>query len=153
MSGAPGRPEFEFWSSPVLVIDTHVLVWMMFGDPKLGARAGDEIGQACSEDRAVVSAITPWEIALLVSKKRIELYRDIHEWMKTALLLPGLRLWPLDPQIAVESTRLPWEMHSDPADRILVATARKLGATLVTADQTLLAMGGSGKFKVMDATV
>jgi PIN domain nuclease of toxin-antitoxin system len=137
----------------VLLIDTHVLVWMMFGDRKLGARAGDEIRQACSEERTVVSAITPWEIALLVSKKRIELYRDVQDWMNTALSLPGIRLVPLDPEIAVESTRLPWEMHSDPADRILVATSRKIGATLVTADQTLLAMAGSGKFRALDATV
>jgi len=86
-----------------------------------------------------------------VSKKRIELYRDVLEWIRDALALPGVRLWPLTAEIAVATTRLPWEMHPDPADRILVATARSLGATLVTADQALLDFSAKGHFKTLDA--
>jgi PIN domain nuclease of toxin-antitoxin system len=134
-----------------LLLDTHTLVWLMFGDLKLGRKAREAIRRACSEDRAVVSAITPWEISVLVSKKRIDLYRDVLDWVRDALALPGMRLIPLEPEIAIASTRLPFEMHADPADRILVATARHLGATLVTADKALLEMAGQGHFLGMDA--
>jgi len=135
----------------LLLLDTHTLVWLMFGDPKLGRQAKGAIHSACIEELTVVSAITPWEIGVLVSKKRIELYRDVLEWIRDALGLPGVRLWPLTAEIAVASTRLPWEMHPDPADRILVATARSLGATLVTADQALLDFSAKGHFKTLDA--
>jgi PIN domain nuclease of toxin-antitoxin system len=73
------------------------------------------------------------------------------DWIKTALAVPGVRLIPLNVEIAVASTRLPFEMHADPADRILVATARHLGATLVTADGALLEFAKQGHFMAMDA--
>jgi PIN domain nuclease of toxin-antitoxin system len=138
---------------PPLLLDTHVLVRLTDGNQKLGARARDVIRLAYREDRAAVSAITPWEIALLVSKKRLTLDQDVLSWVHTALAVPGVRLIPLDPEIAVASTRLPWEMHPDPADRVLVATARHLGATLVTADEALLEFARKGHFKALDATV
>lgn len=93
-----------------------------------------------------MSAITPWEIALLASKKRIDLHRDPLEWLNATL-----HLAPIEPEIAVASTRLPFDIHSDPADRIIVATARHLGATLVTADQSLLELGKKGHFRVLNA--
>jgi PIN domain nuclease of toxin-antitoxin system len=100
----------------------------------------------------LVSAITPWEIALLVSKNRLKLNRDVLVWLRDALEKPGITLVPLEPEIAVGCTRLPWEMHPDPADRILITTARHLGATLITADGVLLEFAGKGHFRVMDAT-
>jgi len=136
---------------PLLLLDTHVLVWLMFGDQKLGRQAREAIQFACRENRALVSAITPWEIGVLVSKKRIDLFRDVLDWARSALALPGVSLTPLEPEIAVASTRLPFEMHADPADRILVATARHLGATLVTADGALLDLAKSGHFRALDA--
>lgn len=135
----------------LLLLDTHVLLWSVFKDPRLGSRAAVAINLGAREDRLAVSAITPWEIGLLSSKKRIDLYRDVMDWVRETLVKPGIRLVPLEPEIAVASTRLPWEMHPDPADRILVATARYLGAALVTADQALLVMAGKGRFRAMDA--
>lgn len=135
----------------LLLLDTHVLLWAAFKNQRLGGRAAAAINLGSSENRLAVSAITPWEIGLLASKKRIDLYRDVLDWVQETLAKPGIRLVPLEPEIAVASTRLPWEMHPDPADRILVATARRLGATLVTADQALLAMAGKGRFRAMDA--
>jgi PIN domain nuclease of toxin-antitoxin system len=143
-AGGPGRG--------LLVIDTHVLVWLMFGDDRLGRRARGQIDLAATRGELLVSAITPWEIGVLVSKKRIDLQRDVMVWVRDALALPGVAVAPLEPEIAVSSTRLPFEMHSDPADRILVATARHLGATLVTADKTLLAWAKKGSFKAIDAS-
>ena len=87
-----------------LLLDTHVLVWLMFGDRRLGAQTKAAIHKACRENRAVVSAITPWEIGVLVSKKRIELYRDVLNWVRSALSLPGVQLAPLELEIAVAST-------------------------------------------------
>jgi PIN domain nuclease of toxin-antitoxin system len=136
-----------------LLLDTHVLVRLIDGNQKLGVRAREAIRLAYSEDRAVVSAITPWEIALLISKGRLTLEREVLTWIHAALAVPGVRLIPLEPEIAVSSTRLPWEMHPDPADRILVATARHLGATLVTADQALLDFSGKGHFRALDARI
>jgi PIN domain nuclease of toxin-antitoxin system len=109
------------------------------------------IQKAADESRATVSAITPWEIGLLVSKGRLQLGSDVMEWIRAALAKPGVQLAPLEPEIAVASTRLPFEMHADPADRILVATARHLGATLVTADKALLDLAQNGHFKALDA--
>lgn len=136
---------------PSLLLDTHVVVWLMLGIPKLGERAREVIDSAFREDRAAISAITVWEIGVLVSKKRIDLYRDVLDWVRDALALPGVTLVPLEPEIAVASTRLPFEMHADPADRILVATARHLGATLVTADGALLEAAKQGHFVAMTA--
>jgi PIN domain nuclease of toxin-antitoxin system len=135
----------------LLLLDTHVLIWLTDGNRKLGESTRAAIRQAYGEDRATISAITPWEIALLVSKGRVTLGQDVMVWIDTALAVPGVRLIPLKVEIAVASTRLPFEMHADPADRILVATARHLGATLVTADGALLEMAGEGHFKGMDA--
>jgi PIN domain nuclease of toxin-antitoxin system len=135
----------------LLLLDTHVLIWLMFGDNRLGSRAKAEIARIGRAGDLLVSAITPWEIGVLVNKKRVDLHRDILVWIREALSMPGVSLISLDPEIAVASTRLPFEMHSDPADRILVATARHLGATLVTADHALLALSKKGHFRGIDA--
>jgi PIN domain nuclease of toxin-antitoxin system len=136
-----------------LLVDTHVLLWLIEGYGTLGRNATAAIDLATGQNCLIVSAITPWEIGLLVNKGRLKLNTEVMGWIRSALAKPGVQLAPLEPEIAVESTRLPWEIHSDPADRILVATARTLGATLVTADQGLLAMAAGENFKAMDATL
>lgn len=142
-SGQPSR----------LLLDTHVLLWLVLGESQLGAEARQAISHSARVDRLLISAITPWEIGVLVSKKRIDLHREIMAWMRDALSWPGIKLAPLEPEIAVASTRFAFEMHPDPADRILVATARHLSATLVTADRALLDLAGKGHFRALDATV
>jgi PIN domain nuclease of toxin-antitoxin system len=139
--------------APLLLLDTHTLVWSINEGPRLGVGAKESIRLAGDEGRVLVSAITPWEVALLVSKGRLTLRADVMDWVHDALAIPGVTLVPLEPEIAVASTRLPFEMHADPADRILVATARHLGATLVTADQALLEFARMGHFKALDAAV
>ena len=124
-----------------LLLDTHALVWLAVGDARLSAAARKRIESAAQHQQLWVSAITPWEIGMLVAKGRLILDRDVMDWVGAALALPGIRLAPLDPAVAVASTRLPGELHGDPADRLIVATARHLGATLVTADAALLSYG------------
>lgn len=133
------------------LLDTHVLVRHLEGSQKIGRRTRVTIEAAVMADEAWVSAITPWEIALLVSKGRLQLECDVMDWIRAALAKPGIHLVPIEPEIAVASTRLPFHMHPDPADRILVASARHLGATLITADHRLLALAKEGRFKALHA--
>jgi PIN domain nuclease of toxin-antitoxin system len=134
-----------------VILDTHAFVWLLNGDEQLGAQARAEIASAASENMVYVSAITSWEIAMLVSKGRLTLHKDVGEWLTQAFSLPGIRLEPLSVEIAVASTRLPGTPHGDPADRIIVATARYLGAQLVTADGPLLEYGVLGHVRTVKA--
>ena len=134
-----------------LLLDTHVLVWLLAGSDRLGLRARASIDAASAVEGLFVSAITPWEIAMLVAKGRLVLARDVGDWVQAALALPGIRLEALSPAVAVASTRLPGALHADPTDRIIVATARHLGAALVTADGLLLDYASSGNLKVLPA--
>ena len=136
--------------SPVL-LDTHVLVWLLAGNPRLGTEAQRLIREAAQADLLHLSAISPWEIAVLVQKGRLVLEQDVGEWVKAALALSGIRLEPLSPEVALASTRLPGDIHSDPADRIIAATARHLGAALMTADGLLLQYGAAGHLKAVSA--
>ena len=88
---------------------------------------------------------------MLVSKGRLALDRDVGEWVHAALSLPGMRLEPLSPEIAVASTRLPGTIHGDPADRMIAATARHISVTLITDDHLLLDYGREGHLKTLQA--
>lgn len=135
----------------MIVIDTHVLVWVMDNDAKLGPEARQAIVEASKATEVGVSAITPWEIALLVEKGRLRLAREVAEWLDAALAAPGVRLLPIEPRIALDSVRLPGAFHPDPADRLIVATARRWGATLITADAAIISYAGTGHVEVMEA--
>ena len=132
-----------------ILLDTHVLVWLLEGNERLGQEARVAIQTAAEAGNLYVSAITPWEIAMLAGKDRLRFCCDVGEWMDRALKLPGIALTPLLPAIAVASTRLPGKFHKDPADQIIVATARHLGAKLVTADALLLAYAKAGYLDVL----
>ena len=83
-----------------------------------------------------------WWAAMLVAKKRLVLDRDVEIWIDLALKLPGIQLVPLSPRIAVRSSRLEDHSLSDPADRILVATALDLGCAMVTKDERIRRYAG-----------
>jgi PIN domain nuclease of toxin-antitoxin system len=134
-----------------VLLDTHALVWLVVGDGQLRLAVRRRIENAAQEQQLWVSTITPWEIGMLVAKGRLVLDRDVMDWLQAALSLPGIRVAPLEAALAVASTRLPGELHGDPADRLIVATARHLGATLVTADAALLAYGQLGHVGVLSA--
>ena len=135
----------------LVLLDTHVLVWLLNADPKLTQKAVKAINQSLADEAVLLSAITPWEIAMLTSKGKLTLDRDVGEWVQAALKIPGLRLEAISPEIAVASTRLPGKLHSDPADRLIAATTRHLGATLITNDRLLLDYGADGHLKVLKA--
>lgn len=121
----------------MILLDTHVWIWWVHGDPRLPAAAQRSIQE--HEDGGLgVSVISCWEVANLVERNRIVLSVPLSDWIEQALQYPGIRLLGLTPQIAVESTQLPGDFHRDPADRILVATARSYECPLVTADELIL---------------
>jgi len=137
----------------VTLLDTHVLVWLMEGNERLGQKSREMIRTAAQADNLYVSAITPWEVAMLVSKGRLSFSVEIGEWLRIALAMPGILMTPLSVEISVASTQLPGDFHSDPADRIIVATARHIGATLVTEDKLILTYGQANHLKAYRAGV
>jgi PIN domain nuclease of toxin-antitoxin system len=121
----------------MLVLDTHVLVWAHKGI-RISKRVEKLIVGAGKKQELFVSAITPWEIAVGVRRGRIRVAGDVLEWIHGALDALSAAVASLDPAVAVDAVNLPaWE-HSDPADRIIVATARRLGASLLTSDSSII---------------
>ncbi|MFH1265490.1 MAG: type II toxin-antitoxin system VapC family toxin [Planctomycetota bacterium] len=120
----------------MIVLDTHIWIWWVHGDSRL-SQAHKALLEHHEETGLGVSAISCWEVAKLVEKGRLKLPRALDEWMRLALDYPGLTLLPLDPEIAIESTRLPSPFHNDPADQIIVATARIHQCPVVTVDKRI----------------
>ena len=122
----------------MILLNTHTWVWHLSESDRLterqrrvlAARSGEGLG---------VSAISCWEVAKLVELGRLELDRPVGEWIAQALLPPEIRLIELTPQIAVASTQLPGSFHRDPADQIIVATARVYDVEVMTVDRRILA--------------
>jgi PIN domain nuclease of toxin-antitoxin system len=135
----------------VILLDTHVLIWAVEQDPRLGQQATLEINAAAQDGGLRVSAITPWEIAMLVTKDRLALSRETSSWFRTVLSQPGLALVPIEPEIAIHAGQLPRFIHGDPADRLIIATAAILGCPLMTVDRAILAYAKAGHLQAIDA--
>ncbi len=121
----------------MIVLDTHIWVWWVDGDQRLTPTQAEVI-KANEADVIGVSAISCWEVAKLVEYNRLELAISLDEWFDQALNYPGVQLLALTPKIAIEATRLPGEFHRDPADQMIVATARVHNCRLVTSDSRIL---------------
>lgn len=121
----------------MILLDTHVWIWWVHGEAELtdGCR---NLLQAHESDGLGLSAISCWEVAKLVQRKRLILPVRLEDWMEQALAYPGIQLLDLSSRVAVESVQLPGEFHQDPADQIIVATARLHNVPLVTADKLIL---------------
>lgn len=137
----------------MIVLDTHALIWATSNDARLGKEARGVIDETTRKDRVAVSAITPWEIAMLVEKGRLRIGHEAGAWIESMLALPGIYLAPIEPGIAIDSVQLPGSFHADPADRMIVATARYFKVPLVTADQGILNYAAAGHVQVIDATI
>jgi len=132
-------------TSPPLLLDTHTAIWLTENQPieSTAVAAIDAAYQAGAT--LFVSAITAWEVGLLVSRNRLSLVAKPERWFQRLLAIPGVRLADLSPDILIASSFLPGEPPRDPADRVILATARELGATLVTRDRQLLKYSGEGQ--------
>ena len=122
-----------------LLLDTHIWINYQAFLRVLRPAAEAIIDEAVTHNSVFVSVISLWEIAMLERAGRIDLSGGVHAWTQEALSKPGIALLPFSPQIAIESVYLPDPMHKDPADRILVASARIERLTLVTSDKAILA--------------
>lgn len=120
-----------------LLLDTHVLIWTQEESPKLGPNA--KILILDDLNNLVISPISTLEVTRLVNQKRLEINKSINAWLKTSIHTLKAITQNITHDIAIESYLLPEPFHSDLADRILVATARLHGMTLLTADERILA--------------
>lgn len=122
----------------MIVMDTHVWVWFVSNPELLSKAAKKSIDAAMEKKEILISSISAWEVALLVAKKRLKLTLDVTDWIARSEKLPFFRFIPVDNSVAVKSVNLPQPLHSDPADRIIIATAITIGAPVVTKDEKLL---------------
>ena len=116
------------------LLDTHVWIWWNMHPQKLSNRVRALVSAPDRYDEMLLSAISLWEFAKLLEKGRLAISCDPVEWMNEALQMPKLRLVPLSPSIPYRSTTLPPPFHDDPADQIVVATARDENAAVLTSD-------------------
>jgi PIN domain nuclease of toxin-antitoxin system len=124
----------------IILLDTHVLLWLLEGDQSLGHRARQIADTALREDTLLVSAMTFWEVSMLIQRQRLVLAQSATSWRQRALEL-GVSEIPVSGDIGLLSTELE-DFPTDPADRIIAATALVQGATLITADTSILSWPG-----------
>jgi PIN domain nuclease of toxin-antitoxin system len=119
------------------LLDIRVWIWFMLESAELALSSRNAVNRA-TFGQLRIAAISVWKAALLASRGRIALGRPLGQWITGAVSAPGLSIEPLLPQIAVEGCSLPDAFHRDPADRLIVATARVANATLMTSDRRIL---------------
>ncbi|ETX02806.1 MAG: twitching motility protein PilT [Candidatus Entotheonella gemina] len=125
----------------MILLDTHVLVWLTQGLDMLGPQARQLADDALGEDELAVSAITFWEVEMLIQRGRIDLMQSTTAWRQT-LLDQGLLEMPIAGDMGIRAAALP-DFHRDPADRFITATALHYSAQLVTADERILDWPGA----------
>lgn len=135
-----------------VLLDTCAVIWLFNGDP-LPAPVLAAIMAAALAAGVFVSPVSAWEVGML-SKPRgsrggLQFLPDPKAWFARLMAAPGIREAALTPAIAVDASYLPGDLHGDPADRLLVATARHLGVPLVTRDANLIAYAGQGFARVL----
>lgn len=119
------------------LLDTHAWLWWVDQDPRLGAEAIAELDQLSRDDRPSVADISLWEVATAVDCGRLTLDIPLREWLDAAAHPRSVRIVPITPAIAAEVARLPTSFHRDPADRLIVATARALNVPVLTHDRRI----------------
>ena len=127
-------------SEPLILLDTHALIWLAEGLPDLGPEAKAAADRSLAEERLAVSAISFWEVAMLRVKNRVELTQPTEAWREELLSL-GLAEIPVSGDVGIAATTLPG-FHADPADRFIAATASLFRAELITADDRILRWPG-----------
>ena len=120
------------------LLDTHILIWWLNGSKRLSPAQQEVVASASAESPLLVSDISLWEVATLHSLGRIQLTIPLRAWLDKAVAPPLVRRLGISPAIAAELATLPDSLQRDPADRILVATARVFGATLLTQDRRIV---------------
>ena len=118
----------------MILLDTHAWLWWANGSPELSDEARRLVDRGLDDAAVSISCISSWEVAMLLARGRLELSIDAQRWIGTFEQMEGITFVPVDNAIALRAVSLPAPFHADPADRIIVATAIALDATLVTRD-------------------
>ena len=122
----------------MIVLDTHALIWWVSGNQNhLSADAAAAIQAELQGGRIALSSISAWEVAMLVNRGRLALSMDVSTWLAVVEDIEAIAFIPVDNEIGVKAVELPGGFHKDPADRLIVATARKLAVPVVTADDKI----------------
>ncbi|WP_375427755.1 type II toxin-antitoxin system VapC family toxin [uncultured Sphingomonas sp.] len=132
----------------MILLDTHVLRWLADGDRRLGIQALEAI-KGDRECRA--SAISYWELGMLGTKGKLVFSQPVAQWLDALLRHTGMKSVPVTAAIAADAGTLPGTLHGDPADRMLIATARAIGCPLATADRKILDYARAGHVLTIDA--
>jgi PIN domain nuclease of toxin-antitoxin system len=119
------------------LLDTHAWVWWVTSDSRLSRTAKEKIDKAQSADDLWLSLISVWEVAKKVEKEQLILDRPVDDWIDAAIMVQGLHVWELTRPILIQSCALPGPFHGDPADQLIVATARHHEAVLITKDRRI----------------
>lgn len=119
------------------LLDTHAWVWWISGDPRLAVREREVLDSLSPSERPVLADISLWEVATLVERGRLELDLDLERWLAIASAPATVELARVTPAVAAEVARLPERFHRDPADRLIVATARVRKLSVLTRDRKI----------------
>jgi PIN domain nuclease of toxin-antitoxin system len=122
----------------VPLLDTHAWLWWVEGDRRLQRRVRDTLDRLPQEGRPYLSAISLWEVAMLVERGRVVFSVSLSEWLAAAAHPRSVRIIPISSKIAAQTADLPVTFHRDPADRLIVASCRVLGLPLLTRDVRIL---------------
>ena len=126
----------------MLLLDTHVWIWILAGDARrIGRRARSLLTRAESRDALRISPVTLFEVMALHAAGRLQLTHPPDEWIRQAIASAPVRIAELSPSIAIDAGRIPRDVLADPMDRLLVATAAKMEATMLSADARILQYG------------
>ncbi len=122
----------------MILLDTNAWLWWTIRPEGMPARARSLADAAAGDGALAVSVVSVWEIAVKTALRKLQLGMAAREWVARATRAPGLRILPVDSDIALASAELPPPFHRDPADRLIVALARRLRAPLLTSDRKIL---------------
>lgn len=133
----------------LIMLDTHVLLWVLMDSKEIKDSVKKQIKLAQKNNKLIISSISLWEIAMLYSKKRLDVYEPIEQYLKSISQIDGMQISDISSQIAATSVSLGDDFHGDPADRIISATAKINNATLYTRDKKILAWAKMGGVKFL----
>lgn len=132
-----------------ILLDTHVIMWILLKPEELSSKVCSIIELAQIEQRLLMSSISLWEIAMLKSKKRINIYEPLKDFLQSIIDIDGIKFIDITAKIAAESVVLTDNFHGDPADRIITATAISESAILLTRDEKILSWAQLGNIRTI----